>query len=376
VRPSSAPSVSPDPGETLRPITLRLRGALGTDAGGYVTAVAQGYYESAGLEVSLVPTDPATAMPARPDDAEFIVSWVPAVLIAREREGSDLVDIAQIAQRSGTLSLAWRETGITVPGELAGQRLGILAPNADPEIVAATLAAGLAAGDPTTVAVGSGVGPFLARDVDALQVLIYDGYAQVLEATDPATSKLYPPTALDVINYTDHDTAMLQDAIFASAAWLAEDDHAEVATAFLAASFRGWVACRDDPEACITATTEAFDTVGASASPSPGTEPSAEPSAAPSSEPAPRPGDGHLAWMLNEYHPLVWPSPDGLGMVEAGAWAATVDALLAAGLLTTTPSPDAVRTDLAAAALAELEDLDTTGMTFEKGLVDITRDGE
>jgi hypothetical protein len=63
-------------------------------------------------------------------------------------------------------------------------------------------------------------------------------------------------------------------------------------------------------------------------------------------------------------------------MVEAGAWAATVDALLAAGLLTTPPSPDAVRTDLAAAALAELEDLDTTGMTFEKGLVDITRDGE
>ncbi len=359
-----------------------------------MTAIEQGYYESVGLDVTIVPSDPAAPMPVDAGDAEFIVSWVPAVLVARERDGSDLIDIAQIAQRSGTLSLAWRDSAIAVPKDLAGKRLGILAPLGELEIAAATTAVGLAPGDPSAVVVGSSVAPFLGRDVDAIQALVYDGYASVLEATDPSTGGLYQPTQLDVINYADHDTAMLQDAIFASAAWLAEDDHEEVATAFLAASFRGWVACRDDPEACVAATVAALDRVaepapspGASASAPPTTEPSesaapsegASPTAAatpaPTATPVPRPGAGHLAWMLNEYHPLVWPSPDGIGIVDETAWADTVEVLLDAGILRADPGPDAWRSDLATSALTRLEDVDAVGLTFEKGFVDITRGG-
>ena len=95
---------------------------IGSGPGGYVTAIEQGYYESAGLDVTLLPSDPAAPMPVDRGDAEFVVSWVPAVLVARERDGSDLVDIAQIAQRSGTLSLAWRESAITVPDVPFGMR--------------------------------------------------------------------------------------------------------------------------------------------------------------------------------------------------------------------------------------------------------------
>ena len=50
--------------------------------------------------------------------------------------------------------------------------------------------------------------------------MIYNEYAQVLEATNPATGKLYQPTDLNVINWNDVGTAMLQDALFARAAWL------------------------------------------------------------------------------------------------------------------------------------------------------------
>ena len=47
--------------------------------------------------------------------------------------------------------------------------------------------------------------------------MIYNEYAQVLEATNPETGELYQPTDLNVINYNDEGTAMLQDALFARA---------------------------------------------------------------------------------------------------------------------------------------------------------------
>ena len=379
-----APSVT-DAVEALRPVRLRLRGALGTDAAGYVAAIEQGYYEAAGLDVTIEPGDPAAPMPPDPGapgaDAEFLVSWPPAVLVAREREGSDLVDIAQIARRSGTLSIAWTEAGITEPADLADRRMGIIAPGSEPEISAAAIGAGVVPGvDLTMVPIGSSVQAFLAGEVPTAQALIYDGYAQVLEATNPDTDAPYQPTDLDVIPYADLGTAMLQDAIFARAGWLAEDDHEEVATAFLTASFQGWITCRDDPSSCIDWTRDAAEAMAeaatATASPPAGSaSPSAAASSSPTTSPAPVPGRGHLAWMLNEYQPLVWPAPDGIGVLDAEAWGETVEVLLDAGLLDAAPGEDAYRTDLALAALEDLASLDTTGAAFEKGSVDITPGG-
>ena len=44
---------------------------------------------------------------------------------------------------------------------------------------------------------------------------------------------------------------MLQDAIFASEAWLAQAGNEDVAVKFLKASFRGWIFCRDNPTECV-----------------------------------------------------------------------------------------------------------------------------
>ena len=40
---------------------------------------------------------------------------MPKVLELRDKGQSDLVNIAQVFQRSGTLSLAWKDSGITSP---------------------------------------------------------------------------------------------------------------------------------------------------------------------------------------------------------------------------------------------------------------------
>src|SRR3546814_13825806 len=51
------------------------------------------------------------------------VAWVPKALATRE-EGADIVDIAQVFQRSGTLQVSFVETGITSPEDFAGHTIG------------------------------------------------------------------------------------------------------------------------------------------------------------------------------------------------------------------------------------------------------------
>ena len=89
---------------------------------------------------------------------------------------------------------------------------------------------------------------FGAGEIDAAQAMIYNEYAQVLETKNPATGKLYTPDDLNVISWEQYGTSMLQDAIFASDAWLKQTGNEDIAVKFLTASFKGWIFCRDNPD--------------------------------------------------------------------------------------------------------------------------------
>ena len=92
--------------------------------------------------------------------------------------------------------------------------------------------------------------------VDVAEAMIYNEYAQLLETENPETGELYQPEDLNVINYNDVGTAMLQDALFARADWLAQEGNEDIATRFLRASFRGWIHCRDNPDDCVQYVTD------------------------------------------------------------------------------------------------------------------------
>jgi NitT/TauT family transport system substrate-binding protein len=354
---SSAPSAdaSADGGESAAPMTsvrLQLQWAPQAQFAGYFAAEAQGYYEAAGLDVEILDGGPDVIpqqVGSAADGPEFTISWVPKVLEARiGNPASDLVNIAQIFQRSGTLSVSWADSGITSPADFEGKKVGVWDFGNEFEVTAAALQEGLEAGtDYEKVIQPFDMTLLLSRQIDVAEAMIYNEYAQVLEATNPETGELYKPEDLNVINYNDEGTAMLQDALFARASWLAEGENEATAQAFLKASFQGWIYCRDQPEDCIQYTVDAGSTLGA----------------------------GHQAWMMNEVNPLIWPSPNGIGLMDPEQWQQTVDVSLGAGIITEAPPADAYRTDLAEAALAELGDADTTGTSFQKGEVEVTPGG-
>ena len=350
VAPASVAPASAAP--AMAAVRLQLQWVPQAQFAGYFAAIEQGYYEAAGIDLTIVPGGPDVipqAAGSAADGPEFTTSWVPKVLEARiGNPASDLVNIAQIFQRSGTLSVSWKETGITGPADFAGKKVGVWDFGNEYEVTAAATKAGLVAGtDYEKVIQPFDMSLLLTKQIDVAEAMIYNEYAQVLETTDAETGELYQATDLNVINYNDEGTAMLQDAIFARASWLAEGENEAVATNFLKASFQGWIYCRDNPADCIQYTVNQGSTLGA----------------------------GHQAWMMNEINPLIWPSPNGIGIVNPTTWQQTVDVAIGAGIIKEAPPADAYRTDLAEAALADLADADTKGTSFAKGTVEVTPGG-
>jgi NitT/TauT family transport system substrate-binding protein len=352
---SSAPASSAAEAATVR---LQLQWTPQAQFGGYFAADKQGYYEAENLTVNFVPGGP-DVLPhvegSKPDGPEFTISWVPKVLEAREG-GSDLVDIAQVFQRSGTLSVTWKDSGLDDPCKLAGKKVGVWDYGNEFEVTAGLLTCGLTPGlenngDPTKqfqkVIQAFDMKAFLAREIDAAEAMTYNEYAQVLETTDATTGQLYKPEQLTVINWNDYRVAMLQDAIFARKAWLDTGTNRDVAVRFVRASLRGWIYCRDHPDDCLQYATDAGSLLGA----------------------------GHQRWMMNEVNPLVWPSPLGVGMIDPVFWQQTVNVSKNAKIIKADPSIDAYTTDIVKEALAGITE-DTKGDSFTKGTVEVTAGGQ
>lgn len=348
---SACTAASPSPGE-LTPVRVQLQWAPQAQFAGYFAAKEKGFYADEGLNVDIVPGGPDVipqVAGSASNGPEFTISWVPKVLEARGAdEPSDLVDIAQIFQRSGTLSVSWKDSNITGPADFAGKKVGVWDFGNEFEVTAAGRTVGLEEGtDYTKVIQPFDMTLLLSRDIDVAEAMIYNEYAQVLEATNPDTGELYQPSDLNVIDYNDVGTAMLQDALFARASWLAEAGNEEIAVKFLRATFRGWIYCRDNAEECVNLVLAAGSTLGA----------------------------GHQAWQLNEINALIWPSPDGIGQLDQALWDQTVQIALDSGIIQNDPGADAFRTDLATSALEGISE-DAKGTGFTKGTVEVTPGGE
>ena len=334
-------------------VRLQLQWVPQAQFAGYFAAEAEGYYDDEGLDVTFVPASPDLAphvAGSAEDGPEFTISWVPKVLEARVgTPPSDLVNIAQVFQRSGTLSVSWKDSNITSPADFAGKKVGVWDFGNEFEVTAAARKHGLEVGtDFEKVIQPFDMTLLLSRDIDVAEAMIYNEYAQVLEAENPETGELYQPADLNVINYNDEGTAMLQDALFVRKAWLEQSGNEDVATRFLEASFRGWIFCRENPDKCIEYTVDQGSTLGA----------------------------GHQAWMMNEINPLVWPSPNGIGIMDQALWDQTVAVAVEAKIIPEAPPAEAFRTDLAQKALANMTDVDTKGTNFTKGTVEVTPGGE
>jgi NitT/TauT family transport system substrate-binding protein len=335
----------------LTPVSLQLQWVAQSQFAGYYAAKAQGFFEEFCLDVTILEgaVDIVPQQVVASGQAQFGIAWVPKVLASRE-EGADLVNIAQVFQRSGTLEVSWADAPVATIADMKGKKIGTWGFGNEHELFAAMRLEGIDPNNPDDVAVVQQ--PFdmtllLNREVDAAEAMTYNEYAQVLEATNEETGELYQPEDLVVINFNDVGTAMLQDHVFVDGAWLAEEGNEQLATQFLAASFKGWQFCRDNFDECVQIVLDNGPTLG----------------------------QGHMTWQLNEINKLIWPSPKGIGIMDEALWDQTAQISVEGGVITEPPGEGAYRTDLAEAAHKFLSG-DVTGESWTAQTVEVTPGGE
>jgi NitT/TauT family transport system substrate-binding protein len=340
----------------LTPVKLQLQWVTQAQFAGYFAAVDQGFYKAQCLDVSIlegaVDIVPQTVLAN--GDADFAIAWVPKALASREA-GANIVDIAQVFQRSGTLQVSFKDKNITSSKDYAGKKIGNWGFGNEWEVFAAMTKSGI---DPTSVeniAQQFDMVGLLEGDIDAAEAMTYNEYAQVLEAINPTTGKLYTPDDFNVISYEDEGVGMLQDAIWADGTRLSDATYNDTAVKFVAASLQGWAYCRDNGDACAQLVTDKNSILGLT----------------------------HQKWQMNEINKLIWPATGGVGTIDQTAWDRTATLsqqtknLEGGTVLTKAPDADAFTNDVVKNAQTLLGTLgvDINGSSFTPATVTLTEGG-
>jgi len=354
---AAASSAAPAECTTPTPVKLQLQWFAQAQFAGYYAAKDKGFYKDQCLDVTILEgsVDIVPQTQLAQGNADFAIAWVPKALASRE-QGAMITNVAQVFQRSGTLQVSWADSNIKTPADFKGKKIGNWGFGNEFEIFAALGQENLdPAKDVTLVAQGFDMNGLLKKEIDAAEAMTYNEYAQLLEAKNPKTGKLYQPSDFNVVSYDESGVGMLQDSIWASTERLSDPAYQDVTQKFVTASLAGWIYCRDNAAECA-------DLVTANGS---------------------KLGKSHQLWMMNEINKLIWPSPSGIGVMDPAAWDRTVKIsmgtknLEGSTVITAAPGADSYTDTYAKAANATLESmgLNTTGEDFAAIVVELNEGG-
>ena len=339
--------------QKLTKLTFQLKWVTQAQFAGYYAAEAKGFYKKAGLDVNIRVGGPdiIPEQVVAGGQAQLGLDWLPSLMSARD-QGTKLVNIAQVFTRSGMTEITWKSSGINTVAKMKGKKVGNWLGGNEFELFAALSRAGM---DPvhnknvTIVKQPFDMNLFMKRKIDAASAMTYNELAQVLETKNPKTGKLTKLSELNVIKMQNIGTGMLEDGIFTTEKWIKDKGHQAIAKKFLAASFKGWVYCRDHAGDCVKIVLKQGPTLL----------------------------NGHQKWQMNEINALVWPNKLGIGIMDKAAYARTAKIAKQFGAIKKAAS-GAYRDDLAKAAVAQLkaQGVDVNGSSWKKAVVKVTPGGK
>src|ERR1043166_8123351 len=340
--------------QKLTKVTLQLKWVTQAQFAGYYAAKAKGFYAAQGLDVTIKPGGPniVPEQVVAGGQAQFGIDWLSSLMLSRAK-GVNLVSISQVFNKSGLTLLTWKDTGINTIAKMRNKKVANWLGGNEFEVFAALANQGM---DPahnkgvTIVQEPFTMNFFIAHQADAASAMTYNELAQVLESKNPATGKLFTLNDLNVIPMQSVGTAMLEDNIFTTGSWIKSPANQATAKKFLAASFQGWISCRDHVTDCVK-------TVLAN---------------------GPALPRGHQTWQMNEINKLIWPATRGIGIMDPAAFKRSAAIVAKWAKLKKVPGHEAYRTDLAQAADATLkaQGTDIYGKSYKPLTVKVTPGGK
>jgi len=311
-----------EPDGSADEVKIVLQWVVQAQFAGYYAALENGFYEDENLSVEIQPGGP-DILPVQlvaAGAAELAVQPFAVLLSARD-QGIDVVAVAQVFERSGYRLVSWADDGITSPEDWRGKKIGVWAGH---EMVSATINKfGMEEGaDLELVGQGFDMQLLLTRQVDMASAMIYNEFAQLIEAGNPVSD-------FRVVDFAEHDTNTLEDALIARGEWLEDENNQDIVTRFLRASAKGWAVCADDPEQCVEIVLKYGPAL-------------------------PR---AHQTWMMNEINKLMWPSTKGWGVIDRDSASRTAGIMLQYNVISEEADLDASYTnEYVEAALEDFSD--------------------
>ncbi|MGI8728051.1 MAG: ABC transporter substrate-binding protein [Solirubrobacterales bacterium] len=247
----SEPSVS-DPGGEPDSFQLALDFFINPDHVGIYTALANGYFADAGLEVEpIVPSDPAAPIKqVAAGRVDLAISYEPEVILARD-QGLDVVAVAALVQEPLSSLISLPDAGIADPEDLEGKTVvtaGIPYQTAYLETILND--AGVDPDDVEQVDVGLNLlQPVLSGRADAM----FGGFRNVEGVQLQREGKNPRIVPVDQLGIPTYDELVL----VAKESLVREDP--EAIRLFIAALERGTEAAQENPEAATEALVDASE---------------------------------------------------------------------------------------------------------------------
>ncbi|QPM90173.1 ABC transporter substrate-binding protein [Pseudooceanicola algae] len=247
-------------GAAAEELTLQLKWVTQAQFAGYYVAEAKGFYDDAGLDVTIKAGGPdiAPEQVIAAGGADVITTWMAAALAARER-GVPLVNIAQPFKTGGLQLTCLKSSGIESPEDFPGHTLGVWFFGNEYPFYAWMASLGLATdgseGGVTVIKQAFSADPLIQGQADCISTMTYNEYGQVLDAG-------ISEDELVNFNYLDMGFGMLEDGLYVLEDKLEDPAFADEMARFVAASMKGWKYAEENPDEAAEIIIE-FDETGA-----------------------------------------------------------------------------------------------------------------
>jgi NitT/TauT family transport system substrate-binding protein len=281
-------------------VTIQLKWVTQAQFAGYYVAQDKGYYQAAGLDVTIKPGGPDIAPPQviAGGGADVVVDWMPSALASREK-GVALVNIAQIFKKSGMMLTCRNDSGIKSPADFRGKTLGVWFFGNEYPFLSWMSKLGIpttgGSNGVTVLKQGFNVDPILQKQAECISTMTYNEYWQVVDGG-------LNPSELTVYKYEDQGVALLEDGLYVLEKNLKNTAFVNKMGRFLKASIKGWKYAGDHPDEAADIVLENDDT-GAQT-------------------------EKHQRRMMREVSKLVGDQPQGVGYLIPSDYERTVEVLM------------------------------------------------
>jgi ABC-type nitrate/sulfonate/bicarbonate transport system substrate-binding protein len=232
----------PEPPRPSIPVVMQLDWIFNAQFAGLLQAKAQGFYEEAGLEVEIRPTNHEQLTVDRVLAGSGTLTLGSAesnVLLGAHAGGAPIKALATMFQGSPMGWMFLESSSIETFADLAGKRIGIH-PDGEKVLRLAARNEAVSVEDFFLPEVGYKLDPLLSGEIDVMQAYVIDEFVQLKLKTDGAA---------DILMAHDYGYSAYSQVFFTSEEAL-ERWPQEIA-AFLAASKRGWEYAFDHPEETV-----------------------------------------------------------------------------------------------------------------------------